>query len=142
MNMEFINIRVNDPLMDVLFEFKRNKLCIDNMSLDQVKVFGIHAIRCKGDINDINEASRDNIAQNTMYFHKSKTRMEDLAYYLSKAINEEVKIGTDDNGNRFYLLETNVKNKNAVGLRGLVECDKLLLLCQAVKDAIREKVQE
>lgn len=112
------------------------------MSLDQVKVFGIHAIRCKGDINDINEASRDNIAMNTIYFHKSGTLMKDFAYYLSKAINEEVKIVTNANGNKCYFLETNVSNKEKIGLRGLVECDKLLLLCQAVKDAIREKVQE
>lgn len=133
--MEIENIKLNDHLMDELFEFKRNKLCIDGMSLDQVKEFGIHAIRCKDDINDM---SPEDIAPNTIYFHQSKGLMEDLAYYLSKAINGEV--GVVDN--RFYFLATNVRNTNKIGLRGLVECDKLLQLCQAMKAAIREKVQD
>ena len=137
--MEFKNITPNDRLMDALFDFKRNKLRIDGMSFDQVKEFGIHAIRCK---EDIIEGLPDNIAPNTIYFHQSKGRMEDLAYYLSRAINGEVKIGINDNGNRFYVLETDVKNKNKIGLRGLVESDKLLQLCQAMKAAVSEKVQE
>ena len=132
--MKFKKIKSEDLLLKIDTSFKKSTHTIQGFFMDDVKEFDVHPIPVKGDLNDREETKFNNMPMDTIYFFQGKNMLNEFAYLLNKAIENEVWMSTDDQGEKFYRLEYSFtrKGKTSERLRGIVSAEKLLNLCKSL----------